>query len=137
MTDFLWQILVSIALVHWVIYVFRILPKIRQYRTIYLSDLWDHTPNDDENTLKDLNTKLGKSIRYAEYSFSLGFTFTFMGVGMTAYTVFENIYLAIGVYVVGWGIMQTYSRRIYGSHMLKNKKKTKKAFKRVRVFKEC
>ncbi len=91
-------------------------------RSIYLNDTWQQKEPESEEERAILKKKLGRSIRYAEYSFSLGFTFTFIGIGMTVYTVFDNMYLAIGAYIVGWVVMQSYSWRIYRSHLLKNKK---------------
>ncbi len=38
MRDFIFHIIVSIALLNWCLYILVILPKVRQNRTIYLSD---------------------------------------------------------------------------------------------------
>lgn len=91
-------------------------------RTLYLSDIWINLPSENEQEKAEIKEKLGRSIRYAEYSFSLGFTFTFIGIAMTSYAVFANVYLTIGAYMIGWIIMQSYSKKIYRSHLLKNKK---------------
>jgi len=38
MHDFLWYLLCIIAILNWWLYITRILPKLREYRTIYLRD---------------------------------------------------------------------------------------------------
>jgi hypothetical protein len=94
-------------------------------RTIALNDVWQNKENEEvvpDEGQKKIKENIGRSIKFAEYSFSLGFTFTFIGIGMTVYTIFGNIYLAIGAYLVGWLVMFSYSRRVYKKSMLKNKK---------------